>query len=565
VLAAVTEPPDDWSLDWLARNAQALARRAPGAAASLLERALADLDVHDSRHTVLREQLAMAYFTLTRYERAEVTAAILAQRESDAGDPGKSVWLRTHALMRLNRYQEAIKALESAARIAQPLWRARFIALRALCLYDSWQYAAAGESVAEAVALNRDRSDPIATSHVLYVRSALSMHNHDMGAALRDIDKGLTIGDGTAPVEDVHVLMLANRAYLQFETGRIDESATTARHAIAMAENTGSPRLNQLRVAAAAQAYERGDWDEAATELELAEGPDTSQTPGWHGLMALIEGRRGKARQMSVHLRALAELDNETVIPHASMLLPWNASRLAAAALESERAGRPGRAAGILGRCLGPDILLRRRYRARYKVLPELIRLALAHGDEATALAAARACAQDAADGADDSSPIYWTDRWCAGVIGREPARVLAAADYFRAAGLRPSLAGALQDAAVLLSSQPDPGPARAALAEALRTYDELGASWDARQATERLRAHGIRVDARRRRRPAHGWQSLSAAELPVARLAAEGLSNPGIAARLHISRRTVESHVSRILSKLEISSRVQIGDMAEP
>jgi DNA-binding CsgD family transcriptional regulator len=208
---------------------------------------------------------------------------------------------------------------------------------------------------------------------------------------------------------------------------------------------------------------------------------------------------------------------------------------------------------------------VRKRYRARYKVLPELIRMALAHGDEVTACVAARACAQDAADGADDSSPIYWTNRWCAGVIGRDPSRVLGAADYFRAAGLRPNLASALQDAAVLLASQSDSDPARSALAEALRTYDELGASWDARHAAERLRSHGIWVDTRRRRRPTCGWRSLSTAELPVARLAAEGLSNPDIAARLHISRRTVESHVSRILSKLEISSRVQIKDIVEP
>lgn len=51
----------------------------------------------------------------------------------------------------------------------------------------------------------------------------------------------------------------------------------------------------------------------------------------------------------------------------------------------------------------------------------------------------------------------------------------------------------------------------------------------------------------------------LTRREFQVAALITEGLSNKEIARRLGISRRTVEGHVDRILTKLGFASRVQI------
>jgi DNA-binding NarL/FixJ family response regulator len=58
----------------------------------------------------------------------------------------------------------------------------------------------------------------------------------------------------------------------------------------------------------------------------------------------------------------------------------------------------------------------------------------------------------------------------------------------------------------------------------------------------------------------AHDADELSARELEVARLVADGLSNPAIASALFISVATVKTHVSHILAKLGLDSRTQLA-----
>ena len=65
------------------------------------------------------------------------------------------------------------------------------------------------------------------------------------------------------------------------------------------------------------------------------------------------------------------------------------------------------------------------------------------------------------------------------------------------------------------------------------------------------------------RKRPASGWASLTPTERDVVRLVGEGLANKDIAARLFVSPRTVESHLTHVYTKLGLSSRVQLAQEA--
>jgi DNA-binding NarL/FixJ family response regulator len=61
-------------------------------------------------------------------------------------------------------------------------------------------------------------------------------------------------------------------------------------------------------------------------------------------------------------------------------------------------------------------------------------------------------------------------------------------------------------------------------------------------------------------RRPATGWEALTPTETTIAYLVADGLSNPDIGARLFVSWRTVRFHVSSIMSKLGVHTRLEVA-----
>jgi DNA-binding NarL/FixJ family response regulator len=152
----------------------------------------------------------------------------------------------------------------------------------------------------------------------------------------------------------------------------------------------------------------------------------------------------------------------------------------------------------------------------------------------------------------------------CRGLLAGDPELLLDAAEQYRA--IRRFLDGgmALENAAVLLGKQGKLPEARTTSAAAIAEYIKLAASWDITRAEARMRPFGIgRGQRGPRGRPAYGWDSLTPTELRVAFFVADGLSNPDIATELFLSPRTVQTHVSHMLAKLDARSRAEIAIQA--
>jgi DNA-binding CsgD family transcriptional regulator len=133
------------------------------------------------------------------------------------------------------------------------------------------------------------------------------------------------------------------------------------------------------------------------------------------------------------------------------------------------------------------------------------------------------------------------------------------AVDLFERTPRRLELATALEDLGVELIPTDRDG-AIDALGRTLALYTELGASWDARRVRSRLRELGVRRRLVAAEPETNGWAALTTAELTVARLIAEGLTNREVAERLFVSPHTVSSHLRHVFSKLGITSRVELA-----
>jgi DNA-binding CsgD family transcriptional regulator/tetratricopeptide (TPR) repeat protein len=116
----------------------------------------------------------------------------------------------------------------------------------------------------------------------------------------------------------------------------------------------------------------------------------------------------------------------------------------------------------------------------------------------------------------------------------------------------------ALADLGEWLRRRQRPVDARVPLSEALELFQGLGATpWGTRTAAE-LRATGVDTAEARQR---DATMELTPQQLAIVQLAAQGLSNKEIAARLFLSPRTVGFHLNRVFPKLGVTSRFQLRD----
>ncbi|MGX1805960.1 helix-turn-helix domain-containing protein [Nocardia sp. NPDC055321] len=133
-----------------------------------------------------------------------------------------------------------------------------------------------------------------------------------------------------------------------------------------------------------------------------------------------------------------------------------------------------------------------------------------------------------------------------------EPYRLLAAGHHERAAAAFTEL-GTPYDAALALAGSGETASVRAGL----DILDGLGATAVAAKVRYDLRANGARgVPAPRRATTRANPAGLTTRQIEVLGLLADGVTNAGVAERLFLSVKTVDHHVSAILTKLQVTNR---------
>jgi DNA-binding CsgD family transcriptional regulator len=147
------------------------------------------------------------------------------------------------------------------------------------------------------------------------------------------------------------------------------------------------------------------------------------------------------------------------------------------------------------------------------------------------------------------------------GMHERDYGRVNAAAQAFLDAS-HPLAAGfAWEESGLLAARNGQSSVASKTLKRAVDTYDGLGAMTDLDRLRARAQRLGIRTTRPRVRRTATtGWEALTPTEHTVAELVREGLTNPDIARRMFLSPATVQTHVSHVLQKLQLKSRIEVA-----
>ncbi|MEV7043744.1 BTAD domain-containing putative transcriptional regulator [Amycolatopsis sp. NPDC051061] len=555
-LVAVPADVDDWVIGWLADHHASLATRAPSIAAALLRRVLDECDVADPRREALLAANVLVLFRLGQEPLEPAKQAMALSR-----DPARTAEMRHIAAAITHRAGDT----EAAVALLQgndspetpPLWRERRRSLLANFSRGSLDdLPAATRNARRAHRAALAAGEPYPIAHALQTLWLIKSIERDHPGALRYIDRAIEAVEGHTDQAGLYFDLLDNRMFTLQNLDRVAEVPAALRTAWRAAAAYSQP--HGLQVSSAVHDYWIGDWDDVLVQLDSVteDGPAITfhglREPGpaallLHGLAALVHGRRAEAEQAAAHLHAaeehLAVTDAER--ENCDFLL-------VARALRAEQHGKPKQAIDVLSPILDPaysPMMLRHQW------LPWLSRLAREHGRADIAAAASAVCCEEAGK---EVLPARATTaaQWCEALVSGEPELLQQAIEHYGKVGRRTELASALGDVAVLLAEADRRAEAQAAVDDAVDRLNELGADWDVRRLTLRMRAFGVEPRRSGGRRAASGRSALSPAELEIAGLVGRGCSNPEIAAALAIPRRTVQAHVTRVLGKLGLVSR---------
>jgi DNA-binding CsgD family transcriptional regulator len=418
----------------------------------------------------------------------------------------------------------------------------------------------------------------------------LVMTSTDPEAAIRQFDQALAVGRETGDAGAV-ALASSNLTDVLVRLGRLDEAAATGLEAADMGVESGALR-NEVGFSlfnAAEALFLAGRWDECEDALARLRDQRAGGLMELWGLAltALLQALRGRDDAATDAIADAATLG--VVHPEGECMLRLARAQLAVHQGDLDAAHRA--ALDALDTVTGPEleygmattatlaelglrieadlaqVARARRDRAGEQGGDESVRtvavrtldlraraVALAHRPEVTRTHQAL-CDAELGRAEGRSDPDLWHKAADAGVADGEPYRTA----YAR-----------FREAEAVLASRGDRARAVDALTAAHATAKRLGAEPLLREIEGLARRARIELTdqpspATPPAPPERGLASLglTSRELEVLRLLAAGYTNPQIGEALYISRKTASHHVSSVLSKLGVTTRVEAAGVA--
>lgn len=549
---------DPNGIAWLMKSANRLIICAPENAVRLLSDAVGSATDTNSGPP-LRMLLVRALLWDGRAREAESAAREALERpELRQGSPGPFrdilLLLLSMACMAQGKVRAAHDVSIDAVREANilPNLEARhqgMLALESLLLEN---IPAAEYAAARAETLGREIPDPV----------SIGMAQFSLGFARYyqcRLDEGLRLGDnlvrqyesrgGGQGFSYFNPYTVSGYNLIQLDRPVAAEPILTA--AIDYEDRNGGTMQTANLIALGLLHFLTGRWDDASAVLTRCVGtPDTlgfaSIAPTFATVIAVCRGVFNAAPE------SIPDLDDDI---GARTGAPIHAH---ARALALEARGRPSEALDLLMRSCAEarpywtDV-------AQYYIYPDMARLAVLTGRSDDL----RTIAEDArsAEARIVTPSRRATALLCTGLLTRDPALLTESVELFTIAG-RPLYTGlAYECLAAVQAEAGQTAAARTALDAAIELYSGMEAEWVIARAEAWLRRLGLRLGRRGpRKRPKTGWAALTPSELRVAEFVTQGMSNSQIATQMLLSRRTVQTHVSSILNKLDLDSRVQIA-----
>jgi len=561
-LARAAAPGDAEAIDWLTRAAREVAPTSPSVAAELLQHAIELTAPLEPTRDALMTERAISLMWAGHLREAETACrAVIADgytRELHAQVPARTCLAQM--LVAQGRATDALAELDDVlhAEALPDHLTARgwgWAGLAHLSLADLDQCAIAATRALDTAVRTEDHVTASLGSCCL---AAVEAQRARLDRSLHIMDEAVHRADAS-PNRDGHRYPVhLFRASTLRELDRYAESRSDLETGRRICEQLGVRWiLPTFQMHLAVERFLVGEWDDARAELETGlelVGQTGQRYSVIHGfsILACIALHRG---DLPSARSAVEQAGRELVEGGPRHRQHW-LTRSRALLLEAE--GDDARALETLR--VGWDECVAAGLTLEHGVLgPDLVRLAVSTGEREPA-EQVTAAVTELSQRADTPSHAGAALR-CRGLIAGDAQLLGSAADAYTRAARPLEAALARAEAGSALADVGERAAATSLLRRSLRTFERLDATRDVARVDAQLRSLGVRRGRRgARRRPTVGWESLTPTERAVVDLVAEGLSNPQVGERLFISRRTVQTHLSHIFTKLDVSSRSQLA-----